>query len=269
MKLPRFIPILTAFTSRVSGRDLNELLRSPAALARALVDTQKVVGHDGILAIYHPSLLAASCLGRQRPADGETPVADAASLIPAAEVPRAGAMAAVFESIGAVRHRLPEGVQVFAAFAGPALLHSQLKEVLRQSGDNVWDDTDYVSEVVLATVRASFEVAADGVALIERLAPAMPAELLRVYRKVRKQAEFYNGSFLLFEEAGSSSPDASLPAHCRLDLSSATTGSGVVTGQLDPSGVAREATVVTTAGDVPADTPVSVLAALMQQQPAA
>jgi len=44
---------------------MSELLQSPTALARALADTQKVVGHDGVLSLFDSLLLSSACIRTQ------------------------------------------------------------------------------------------------------------------------------------------------------------------------------------------------------------
>ena len=250
MKIPHFIPVLTAFAARVSGLEPDRLLRSPTTLARALADTQSVVGHDGVLCIYAPSLLFSACI------DTNHKMAK-----PADEVLRSRPLATVLESIPILRHVLPDRATVFAAFAGPGLLHRQLREAVECRADSDWDVSSYVVEVILAAVRSSLDVKADGIALIEQAMPAMPAEMLRVHRKVRKLADFYEAAFLVFNDQETEEQGPELPAHCVFHLGPGMRGLGPVMGRLGHS-VADEGRPYTTAGDVPADTAVNDLKAL-------
>lgn len=250
MKIPHFIPVLTAFSERVSGHKLDQLLQSPTSLARALADTQSVIGHDGVLCIYAPSLLFSACI-----------CANHTMAKPADEVLRSRPLATILESIQALRHVLPDRAVVLATFAGPGLLHSQLQDALEAGGNSAWNDSDYVAEVILAAVRSSFDLKADGIALIERATPAMPAEMLRVHKKVRKLADFYDAAFLVFNEQATGEQAPELPAHCVFDLGSERPGIGPVMGRLGQS-VAADVRPYTTAGDIPADTAVNDLKAL-------
>ncbi len=181
---------------------------------------------------------------------------------PAAEVLRSKPLATVFESIPALRHLLSDRAQVFATFAGPGLLYSQLQDAFASRGNTAWEDPDYVAEVILDAVRFSFDMKIDGIALIEQTTAAMPSELLRVHRKVRKLADFYDAGFLVFNEQGSDEHDPGLPAHCVFDLSSVAQGIGPVMGRLGQS-VAVNGASYTTAGDIPADTTVRDLKSLL------
>lgn len=250
MKIPHFIPILTAFSERVSGHKLDRLLQSPTGLARALADAQSVVGHDGVLSVYAPSLLLSACFDAKHTAAK-----------PADEVVRSSPIATVLESIPILRHILPDRATVFAAFAGPGLLHYQLQEAGACRADSDWDISSYVVDVILGAARSSFDMKADGIALIERSTTAMPAEMLRVHRKVRKLADFYDAAFLVFNEQAREEPAPELPAHCVFDLEPGMRGIGPVMGRLGQS-VAADGRPYTTTGDVPADTAVNDLKAL-------
>jgi hypothetical protein len=250
LKIPHFIPVLTAFAARVSGLEPDRLLQSPTTLARALADTQSVVGHDGVLSIYAPTLLLTACVD-----------ANHSMAKPADEVLRSRPLATVLESIPILRHVLPDRATVFATFAGPGLLHRQLREAVECCADSDWDVSSYVAEVILAAVRSSLDVKADGIALIEQATPAMPAEMQRVHRKVRKLADFYGAAFLVFYEQETEEQGPELPAHCVFDLGPRMRGIGPVMGRLGQS-AAAESRPYTTAGDVPADTAVNNLKAL-------
>lgn len=208
-------------------------------------------------------------MGRQGPldwvADWNSAHADAATLAPAAEVPGAEPMATLFEAIPAVRHALPGEISVYAAFAGPGLLHRQLRDALRDGSRGAWDDSDFVAQAVLAAVRQSFEVKADGVALLEQTVPTLPAELLRVHKKVRKMADFYNAGFLVFDSAVAEPSAAALPAHCSFAIGAGPPRIERVTGRLG-AGLEGYNAPVTTAGDVPADSPVAAVQSLMRPQ---
>ena len=220
------------------------------SLARALADTQSVIGHDGVLCIYAPSLLFSACID----ANHTMPK-------PADEVLQSQPLATVLESIPVLRHILPDQAAVFATFAGPGLLHCQLQGAVESRSDSAWDVNAYVAEVILAAVRSSFDTKADGIALIEKATPGMPVEMLRVHKKVRKLADFYDAAFLVFNEQATGEQGPESPAHCAFDLGSGIRGIGPVVGRLEQS-VAADGRPYTTAGDMPADTAVNDLKAL-------
>ena len=56
-----FAPILTSFTARVAGVEPADLLASSTALARATIETQRLVGHGVVLCVYDEALLCAAC----------------------------------------------------------------------------------------------------------------------------------------------------------------------------------------------------------------
>jgi hypothetical protein len=262
MKLPLFVPILTAFTARVAGREMAQLLGSPTALARALADTQTVIGHDGVLCHFDPLLLASACLRSQAEnvrSDGTEGVA----LRSSAEVPQAAPLATLLESIQPLRRYLPEGALIYATFAGPGLLYSQLQAALESCGETGGVDPDYVVDVIRDVVRSALELKADGIALIEQTVPAAPAELLRCHKTVRKLADFYDAGFLLFRLPASEQVQHEFQAHCLFDLEFTENGMGPVTGKLGPATVSS-VLPFTTAGDVAETTTVEELKTLLQ-----
>ncbi len=253
MKLPHFVPILTAFTARVAGREIAQLLQSPTTLARALAETQIVVGHDGVLCFYEPSLLLSACI---RDPDGVV-------LTSPDEILQTAPLSTLLESIQSLRHQLPDSAMVFATFTGPGLLYSQLQDAFQSSGLNEKVDPDYVLAVIRNVVRSSFELKADGIALIEQVMSAIPSKLQRAHKAVRKLADFYDGGFLVFRLPESEDRDSPSPAHCVFDLASATSGIGPVIGQ--PA--ASDHQFFTTAGDVAANTTVEELKSLTRAVP--
>jgi hypothetical protein len=259
MRLPHFIPILTAFTARVAGREMAELLQSPTALARALADTQSVIGHDGVLCLFDPGLIATACIGQQ----GGT---QSAGIRASAEILQTPPITTLLESINPLRHLLPDNASIFTAIAGPALLFSQLQETLESGGDTCGLDPDYVVEVIRTVVRSALELKADGIALIEQAAPADPSEFLRCYKTVRKLADFYDAAFLTFRLPGAGPQQPELQAHCMFDLASEENNLGPLPGRL---GSESESNVLpfTTAGDVPETTTVEELKTLLQELP--
>ena len=261
MKLPRFAPILTAFTARVAGRETAELLQSPAALARAVADTQTVVGHDGVLCLFDTLLLASACVRKQ----GDTACSSHlhhVALRDPAEVLHTPPVSTILESIQPLQLYLQGRALVFATFAGPGLLYSQLQETLRSCGGTNAVETDYVVDVIRSVVRSALELKADGIALIEPSAPANLQDLMRSYKTVRKLADFYDAAFLVFRLSAPEEPQAELPAHCVFDLKTMQNGPGLVTGSLGP-GISSNVLPSTTAGDVPATTTVEELKALL------
>lgn len=262
MKLPQFVPILTAFTARVAGCEKTRLLQSPTVLARALADTQVVVGHDGVLCIFDPLLLLSACLCQQdeMPPAGES---DGVALKSPDEILRTGPLANLLETIQPLRHQLPESAKIFATFTGPELLYSQLQNAFESHGKTGGINPDYVVEVILNAVRSSLELKADGIALIEQAMPAQPSELLRSHKKVRKLADFYDTGFLVFRLPGPEEQGPDFSAHCVFDLASPENGIGPVIGQLGPS-IATNILPFTTTGDVPETTTVEGLKTLLQ-----
>jgi hypothetical protein len=246
--LPRFIPILTSYAVRVSGRKIESLLASSAGLARALLDTQKVVGHDGVLCLFHPPVLVDSCIEstsgplRLRRAD---------------EVSRFGGMAVMLDAVAALRRQVTPGTSVFAAFAGPGLLIVELAG-RAAGGDAV--DADYAGDVFLGAVRAAFEAEAHGVAVIEQRMAAVPADLAALYRSANKLAEFYDSTQLVFHLPGAGEA-AATAAHGTFFLESGADTCRARQGL----GAGGRTVPVTTAGDVPSNTPLQQLKELREQ----
>jgi hypothetical protein len=262
MKLPQFAPILTAFTARVAGREMAQLLGSPTALARALADTQTAVGHDGVLCLFDPLLLADTCI-RKQPEITSSNGTHGAGLIAVAEVLQTPPMVTLLDSIQPLRHHLPGGVLIYATLAGPGLLYSQLQAALASCGETSGVDPDYVVDVIRDVVRSAFELKVDGIALIEQTVPAGPAELLRCNKTVRKLADFYDAGFLLFRLPAPQRVQHEFQAHCLFDLEFTENGMGAVTGKLGPATVSS-VLPVTTAGDVAETITVEELKTLLQ-----
>lgn len=245
-KYPKFIPILSGYTTRVSGRSSQELFSSPAGLARALADTQRVVGNDGVLCFYAPRLQARSCV---RPAG---------SFYSADVVPRSGSLAAVLEAIAALRTTLPSEVHVFACFPGPALMLAELRCCCLPNPPEL-ADYDYVEDVFLNLVRAACEAGAHGVAVAEDLRGGESAPE-SCFRSARKLVDFYSAALVAFLEPGS-------------DVAATVSGADFVfrlpadTGNLEllggtANGLAHEKAPMTTNKDVPVDVAVEELQAL-------
>ncbi len=246
--LSQFVPILTSYAVRVSGRELEPLLASSAGLSRALLDTQKVVGHDGVLCLFHPPVLVEACIESD---------AGALRLRAADDVPRFGKMAVVLEAVRALRRQMPPGVSVFATFAGPELLLSELSK--RGNGGDVVD-ADYAGDVFLSTVRAAFDAEAHGIAVMEKRMAKIPPELAALYRSANKLAEFYDGAQMVFHLPGAEGA-ATTAAHCTFFLDSGGDVCRAVQGTCSTEGKMP----VTTAGDVPADTPLERLKELREK----
>jgi hypothetical protein len=253
IRLPQFVPILTSFAERVSRSSLQQLLLSPSSLARALAETQTVVGHDGILCVYHKSLLPRACT-KQKP--GASP-----ELLPAEDVPGSPGFSALLEAIRSLRHRAPANTRVLASFAGPGLLHAELSEgACRQAAP---EDREYAAEVLLGTVRAALEAKADGVALMEEAGTLAAPELAAVYGSLRKLADFYESALVLFVADGAPAVGWNPRAHCTFYLPSGSNGFELVPGILDEG--LGAAVPFTTAADVPAETPVEQVRLLCQR----
>jgi len=261
MKLPRFIPILTSFTARVAGRDVTQLLQSPTDLARALADTQIVVGHDGVLCLYDPLPLEAACIGRT---EGKPPgIPGSNDLTSPEEVKHTEPINTLLEAIQPLHHQLQDRALIFATFAGPGLLFSQLQSAFKASGLNDEPDPNYIISVLRNVVRAALDLKADGIALIEQLKPGIPSKLLRTHKAVRKLADFYDAGFLVFLLSESEQQDSAIPAHCVFDLAPTNSEFGPVIGRADPS-TAPDFELITTVGDVAVNTPVDELKSLMR-----
>ena len=267
MKLPRYIPILTAFTTRVSGRDAEQLLESPTALARALADTQTIVGHDGVLCFFDPLLLSSACIKRQEEATS-SPATDGLELTPPDEILQAAPLTAILEAIQPLRHHLPDTAMIFATFAGPGLLFAQLRDAFESRGPAKGVDPDYVVDVILNVVRTSLDMKVDGIALIEQPVASAPSALPRVHKTVRKLADFYDAGFLVFSLPGAEQQEPDLPAHCIFKLAAVENDIGLVVGQIGQSTLSNTVPI-TTAGDVPATMTVEDLKTLLQEGRAA
>jgi hypothetical protein len=260
VKLPQFVPILNAFTERVAGCQMVELLRSPTALARALADTQAVIGHDGVLCGFDPLLLSSACALHQA---GSTQPTDIEAVLKSPEeVLSTEPMTTILESIQPLRHQLPEYASIFITFSGPELLYSRLHDTLSPGESSSGVDPDYVIDVILNVVRSSLDLKADGIAFIERTVSTTPPELLRIYKKVRKLTDFYDAGFLVFRLPDSETQDAHSLAHCIFNLPQQGNGIGPVTAQPGASMVLNNLPF-TTAGDVPEDTAIESLKELL------
>lgn len=267
MKLPRYIPILTAFTTRVAGRDVEQLLQSPTALARALADTQTVVGHDGVLCLFDPLLLSSACIRSQGEVTS-SPATAGFELTPPDEILQAAPLTAILESIHPLRHYLPDNAMIFATFAGPGLLFAQLRNAFESCGRANGVDPDYVVDVILKVVRSSLDMKVDGIALIEQPGTSTPSELLRVHKTIRKLADFYDAGFLVFSLPGAEQQEPGFPAHCVFNLAAGENDMGPVIGQIGQS-TASNTVPITTAGDVSATMTVERLKTLLQEGRAA
>jgi len=244
---PKFVPILSAYVTRVSGRSLSELISSPAALARALADTQRVIGHDGVLCLYQPAALAQCCM------------TSGGNFCPPDDLPRTGTMAVVLEAARALRKQLSPSTHILACFPGPALMLAELKKSCgREPGELA--DYDYVGDAFIATIRAACESGIHGIAVVEDI-PAEPAqELLSLYRSARKLVDFYSCAFCFFLQPGSAVTDSTQFADYTFSLPPVGGGFSLVRARA-VSGAAP----ATTASDVPPDVSVEALLALREQ----
>ena len=255
MKLPHFVPILTSFTARVAGSEIAQLLQSPTSLARALAETQIVVGHDGVLCFYDSSLLLSACIGDP---EGKLTSPD--------EILQTAPLSTLLEAIQPLRHQLPDSAMVFATFTGPGLLYSQLQGAFRSSGLNDQVDPDYVGAVVRNVVQSALELKADGIALIEQTMETTPSKLLRAHKAVRKLADFYDAGFLVFKLAKSDEQTFPDNAHCVFDLATPANGIGPVTAHAEKP-ASPERLLSTTAGDVAANTTIEELKSMTRAAP--
>jgi hypothetical protein len=259
MKLPQSIPILTAITARVAGSEIADLIRSPARLARALADTQIVVGHDGVLCLFDPWLLLGSCTSDVQMSSQPSASSQVDGLTPPGEVAARLPLSSLLETIEPLRHHLPGGVKIYAAFSGPALLRTQLRETLASGGERAVPaaadpDFGYVREVLKGLVRSFLELGADGIALLEQSMPETAPELAACYRIVRKLTAFYDAGYIVFNLSPGERPESDFKAHCVFDLPPPGQGNGPVFGRSGCSYTGPERPL-TSAGDVPVDTP--------------
>lgn len=244
--MPRFLPILTSFAGRVAGCTRAELPASGAGLARALRDAQKVAGHDGVLCLFEPGLLAGCCVtGEGRP-----------RLCAPEEVLAAPAFEVLCDAVRALDTLLPAPVATVFTLAGPALLRVQLLE--RCPGAPELEDWDYVSDVHAAVLGAAFTSPARGVALIDAFTEAPGDELCAMYRSARKLADFYERLLLLFTLPAAASRELPGGPHCSFALPQGGDPCALVRAISFDRTRVREAPA-TTAGDIPADTPVAVV----------
>ena len=263
MKLPLFVPILTAFTARVAGREMAELLQSPAALARALTDTQTIVGHDGVLCLFDPTLVARACIAK--PEKGSSlPNDPVIGLRDPVDVLKVTPLRALLETIQALRNQLPDSILLYATISGPGLLYAQLKDALGPCGERDAVNPDYVVDVIRNAVRSALELKADGIALIEQTAREIPSDLLRTYKMVRKLANFYDAGFLLFKVPAPREQNLEFHAHCVFELGFVENGIGLLKGQLEPASVSDVAPCSTT-DDVPGTMTVEGLKSLLHK----
>ncbi len=244
---PKFVPILSAYATRVSGRNFSELLSSSAALARALADTQRVIGHDGVLCLYRPALLAQCC------------VTSGPTFCPPDDLPRTGIMAIVLEAARALRKQLGPRIQTIACFPGPALMLAELKKSCGPEPGEL-ADYDYVGDAFLATVRAACETGINGIAVVEDVPPEASQELTSLYRSARKLVDFYSCAFCFFLQPGSAVTDGTQFADYTFSLPPAGAGLSLVRAR-----PVSDATPATTASDVPPDVSVEALLALRDQ----
>lgn len=251
MRLPQSVPILNAFTARVSGREMSELLQSPTELARALADTQKVVGHDGVLCLFDPLLLASSCIGESAAESSNVP-APGGQLADPDDVQQKAPLATILNSIEPLQHALPVNSTVYTTVAGPGLLWTQLQDAFQSCGMDGGADCDYVLDVIRNVVRTSLEWKADGIALIERIVSGMPSDLQRCHRTVRKLVNFYDAGFIVFKLPGSEETPTDIPAHIQFALPGEDEGPGPLAGEY-ASTAGGKSKPVTTRGDVPGD----------------
>ena len=189
--MPRCLPILTSFAGRVAGCGHDELLSSGAVLARALRDAQKVAGHDGVLCLFEPGLLAGCCIG-----EGGAP-----RLVEPDAVVAAPAFQVLVDAVGALGAQLPANVSTIFTLAGSALLRRELQARCPDAPE--LDDWDYVSDVLTAALGAAFDSPARGLALVDSFDGVPDADLTAMYRSARKLADFYERPFVLFLLPGS------------------------------------------------------------------
>lgn len=196
-----FAPILTSFTARVAGLEPSALLSSPATLARATVETQRLVGHQVVLCAYDPELLCRACCASA----GET--VTPAALV-AAGPDRACStepISVLLDALPQIRAGLPDGVRLLLTVTGPAALHAQLVERCDVPGGTELET--YVAGTFVALANGAFAAGADGLALIERFGPDVPPRIARSHRTLRKLADFHEALLVAFCTEGAAPED--------------------------------------------------------------
>ena len=250
--MPRFMPILTSFAGRVAGCGPEDLLSSGAVLARALRDAQKVAGHDGVLCLFEPGLLAGCCIeegGAPRLVEPDTVVA-------------APAFQVLADAVGALGAQVPANVSTIFTLAGPALLRRELQARCPDAPE--LDDWDYVSDVLTAALGAAFDSPARGFALVDSFDGVPDADLTAMYRSARKLADFYERPFVLFLLPGSAAAELPGGPQCIFALPQGGDPCALLRAVSFDGGGVREAPA-TTAGDIPADTPVAAVRDLCRE----
>ncbi len=245
--LSEFMPILTAHTYRIGNLATPQLRATPAALARSLLDSQRLVGHDGIICIFDTQILVDACLIKS---DGRTELREPES------VPYSEPFASILNAVRALRPQLPQKVRVYSSFTGPELL---LEELAMRSEDLPDADLDYAGDVFLAAVRESFNAEAHGIAVIEKSMATVLPQVDSLYRSANRIAEFYDGAQIVFH-LPSEAPRTATSAHCSFFLQSSIRPYELVRGV----GIAGTQMPFTTASDVPEDTPIQTLRELTE-----
>lgn len=241
------MPMLTSFAARVAGCTSAELPHSAARLAHALRDSQKVVGHDGVLCLFEPGLVAAACLD----AGGGLRAPETVAVTPPVSV--------LLDAARGLAVQLPRQAALLVVLDGPALLAAEL--LRHRPGRPETADDDYVSDVFTAVLRAALESPAQGVALIESGATLQGPELQGLHRSARRLADFYERWLVQFMLPGATAPGLLDTAHCSFALPAAGNPCALLRAvSFDPV-LASEAPA-TTAGDIPAETPVAVVRGL-------
>jgi hypothetical protein len=243
-----FAPILTAFTARVAGISPADLLGSPAALARATLETQRLVGQGIVLCLHDPELLLRSC----RASAGGRAETSALKAAGPDRVLATAPLAVVLEAVTQVRAGLPAGAQVLLTAAGPGMLFRQLRDA--GAGDGGPELEAYVASVSVALANAAYAAHADGTALIEWFGDDVPSRVRRCHRTLRRVADFHGATLAAFASGG---PADGGHFHYVFDFDGVN-GDDVVVAR----GTADGPTWVCTRGDLPADAEVADLQAM-------
>jgi hypothetical protein len=247
-----FAPILTSFTARVAGASAGALVASPALLARATLETQRLLGHGIVLCVHDAALLAEACCAS---AGGSA----AAPALTAAGPDRALAAApvsALLEAVTQIRDGLPADARVLLTVAGPGMLYCQLRE--RGGEDPGVQLEAYAATVSVALANAAYAAGADGIALIERFDAEVPARVSRCHRTLRKLADFHDATLVAFSSSGVA-PDDSFDQVFDLTL-----GEGPIVVARSRGG---EQPWATTREDVPGDADVATVHAITKLIP--
>ena len=138
------------------------------------------------------------------------------------------------------------------------------EEITKSVASPELDDWDYVSDVLTAALGAAFDSPARGFALVDSFDGVPDADLTAMYRSARKLADFYERPFVLFLLPGSAAAELPGGPQCIFALPQGGDPCALLRAVSFDGGGVREAPA-TTAGDIPADTPVAAVRDLCRE----